>query len=245
MPRDRFFIPGVRAAGDRVELAPDDARKLVTVLRRRSGDRVQLVDAGGTAFAARLDVAGGLVHAILGDPIVAPTAEVGARIVVAQAIPKGQKMDFIVEKATELGVAAIVPVRSERVEGERTAPAKRERWERIAKAAAQQAGRARVPAIEPIAEWDDLCGAFAGYDRVYLAHAGAPAAPLRSHFEGDVPTATTIMIVVGPEGGLAPAEVTRAQAAGAIAISLGTRILRTETAALVVVAALLYARAEL
>jgi 16S rRNA (uracil1498-N3)-methyltransferase len=247
MPRDRFFISGIRAAGERVELAPDDARKLVTVLRRRSGDRVQLVDAGGTAFPARLDLADGLVHAILDAPLALATSETGTRIVIAQAIPKGQKMDFIVEKATELGVAAIVPVRSERVQGERTAAAKLERWQRIAKAAAQQAGRARVPSIEPLVEWAELCAQFAGYDRVYLAYEGAAAVPLRARFEADAPAvaATGIMVVVGPEGGLAPDEVTRARARGALEISLGRRILRTETAALVVLAALLYARAEL
>jgi 16S rRNA (uracil1498-N3)-methyltransferase len=245
MPRDRFFIAGEHAAGDRVALPPDDARKIVTVLRRQSGDRLQIVDGGGTEFAARLDVDGKLVHVLLDAPVASAATETGARIVLAQAIPKGQKMDFIVEKATELGIAAIVPLRSERVTGERTGDHKHERWQRIARSAAQQAGRLLVPRIEPVVDWVSLRATFVDYDRVYLPYERADAAPLRRRFEADAPTAASILIVIGPEGGFSRAEVDMAQAAGALPISLGARILRTETAALVVLAALLYARGEL
>jgi 16S rRNA (uracil1498-N3)-methyltransferase len=245
MPRDRFFVAGRHVAGDRVALAPDDARKLVTVLRRESGDRVQIVDAEGAVFAARLDVGGSLVHALLDAVLAGNQSESEARIVVAQALPKGQKMDFIVEKATELGIAAIVPFRSERVIGERTGDHKRERWERIVRAAAQQAGRQRVPQVEPIADWDGLRATFGEYERVYLAWEGAGGGPLRERFESEARAASTILLVIGPEGGFSAQEVALAQAAGAVPVSLGARILRTETAALALLAALLYARGEL
>jgi 16S rRNA (uracil1498-N3)-methyltransferase len=247
MPRDRFFIAGEHAAGERVALAPDDARKLVTVLRRQNGDRVQVVDAAGAEFAARLDIDGKSVHVLLDAPAPhgAGVPETRARIVLAQAIPKGQKMDFIVEKATELGVAAIVPLRSERVTGERTGDHKQERWQRIARSAAQQSGRSRVPVVEPVVGWDGLRATFVDYDRVYVAWERAGAAPLRERFEADGDVAGPILIVIGPEGGFSAAEVDLAQAGGALPISLGPRILRTETAALVVLAALLYARGEL
>jgi 16S rRNA (uracil1498-N3)-methyltransferase len=153
-------------------------------------------------------------------------------------------MDLIVEKATELGVAAIVPLRSERVIGERTGDAKRERWERLAKTAAQQCGRTSVPAIAPIAEWSDLLARFAEFDRIYLPWELADVRPLREVFDADR-TSTNVLVLIGPEGGFSADEVARAQAAGAHAISLGTRILRTETVALVVLAALQYARGEL
>lgn len=248
MPRDRFFIAREGAAGERIALAPDDARKLVTVLRRQTGDRVQIVDGGGVVFSARLDVDGKLVHAVLDAPAAAGSAEASesrARIVLAQAIPKGQKMDFIVEKATELGVSAIVPLRSARVVGERTGEHKHERWERIAKSAAAQSGRARVPSVTPIADWDELCATFGSYERVYLAWEQAAAAPLRERFEAEARCLASTLLVVGPEGGFSSAEVARAGEAGAVPVSLGARILRTETAALVLLAALLYARGEL
>jgi 16S rRNA (uracil1498-N3)-methyltransferase len=245
MPRDRFFIAGERAAGERVALTPEDARKLVTVLRRQSGDRVRVVDATGTAFPARLDIEGNTVFALLDAPEGRGATETGARIVLAQAIPKGQKMDFIVEKATELGVAAIVPLRSDRVVGERTGDHKQERWQRIARSAAQQAGRSLVPIVERVAGWEQLRPTFVAFDRVYLPWERAGAVPLRERFETEAASAASILIVIGPEGGFSDAEVALAQASGALPISLGTRILRTETAALVVLAALLYARGEL
>ncbi len=242
--RDRFFVEGVHALGERVAFAADDARKIATVLRGRSGERVHVVDSSGAAFAASLDVTGTTVHASLEERIERGAREGTLRVTIAQGIPKGPKMDLIVEKATELGVAAIVPLRSERVVGERTGDAKRERWERLAKTAAQQCGRTSVPRIEAIAEWDALIARFGDFDRVYLPWELADLRPLREVFDADAASAD-VLVLIGPEGGFSAAEVARAEAAGARTISLGTRILRTETVALVVLATLLYARGEL
>jgi len=245
MPRDRFFISGERAVGDRVGLAADDARKIVTVLRARSGDQLQIVDGVGAAFAARLAVEDNAVYALLERRLVPVRTESAARIVIAQAIPKGQKMDFIVEKATELGAAAIVPLRSARVIGDRTGENKRERWQRIAKSAAAQCGRSAVPSIEPIADWVELRAAFGAYQRVYVAWEGAAAVPLRERFEAEAAALSSVLIAIGPEGGFSAEEIGAAEAAGAVPLSLGSRILRTETAALAILVALLYARAEM
>lgn len=245
VPRDRFFIEGVHAVGDRVTLAVDDARKIATVLRKQSGNRVQLVDSGGVAYAATLQVEGKHVEALLDETLDRGAIETGARIVIAQAIPKAQKMDWIVEKATELGAAAIVPLRSARVEGDVARDNKIERWQRIAKSSAQQSGRLAIPVIEPVASWDELAATFPRYDRVYVPWELADPVPLRDRFESEARTAHAILIVIGPEGGFSEDEITRAARAGAVPISLGTRILRTETAALVVLAALLYARGEI
>jgi 16S rRNA (uracil1498-N3)-methyltransferase len=237
--RDRFFVEGVHAVGDRVAFAPDDARKLATVLRKQSGDRVQVVDSGGAAFAATLEVGGRDVAATLDERLDRGEVETALRVTIAQAVPKGQKMELVVEKATELGAHAIVPVRSARVIGHETSPAKVERWRRIAKSAAQQSGRARIPDVADVHGWDALLATFARYDRVYVPWELADPAPLREVFERELPAATSVLIVVGPEGGFSAAEVERARAAGASAISLGRRILRTETAARVVVSAAL------
>ena len=243
--RDRFFVEGVHAVGDRVAFAPDDAHKLATVLRKRTGDRVQVVDSGGIAYAATLDVNGRAVGATLGERLDPADVETALAVTIAQAVPKGHKMDLVVEKATELGAYAIVPVRSARVIGHDTSPAKVERWRRIAKSAAQQSGRVRVPEVADVHDWDALLAKFTRYDRVYVPWELAEPAPLRDVFEGDLAGANSVLVVIGPEGGFAADEVARARDAGAHAISLGRRILRTETAALVVLSAMLYARGEL
>jgi 16S rRNA (uracil1498-N3)-methyltransferase len=243
--RDRFFIEGVHAIGDRVALAPDDARKVATVLRKRSGDRVQVIDSGGSAYGATLDVGERDAHATLDERLDRGEVETALRVTIAQAVPKGHKMDLVVEKATELGAVTIVPVRSARVIGHDTSPAKVERWRRIAKSAAQQSGRVRIPEIADVCDWDALLATFARYDRVYVPWELAAPSPLREVFDGELADARNVLVVIGPEGGFSVDEVERAQRAGARAISLGRRILRTETAALVVLSAILYARGEL
>jgi 16S rRNA (uracil1498-N3)-methyltransferase len=243
--RDRFFVEGVHVLGESVTFAADDARKIATVLRGRTGDRVHVIDSAGSAFAASLEVADGAVTATLAEPIERGTRETAVRLTLAQAIPKGQKMDLIVEKATELGVAAIVPLRSDRVVGERTGEHKVERWQRLAKTAAQQCGRNVIPSVAPIASWDELIATFEAYDRVYVPWELADVRPLRETFDADAPAITSALFVVGPEGGFSAHEVERVVAAGAVVVSLGARILRTETVALAVLAAFAYARGEL
>ncbi len=166
--RDRFFVEGVHAVGARVGFAADDARKLALVLRKRSGDRVQVVDSGGVAYAATLAVEGHDVHARLDELLAREPVETALAITIAQAVPKGQKMDLVVEKATELGAHAVVPVRSARVIGHDTGAAKVERWRRIAKSAAQQSGRTRIPPVADVHDWAALLATFADYDRVYI-----------------------------------------------------------------------------
>jgi len=245
MPRDRFFIEGTHVLGARVVLPADDAHKIATVLRMSSGARIEIVDSAGRAYAATLAVDGKQVAATLDESLARDASEPTLRITIAQGIPKGQKMDLVVEKATELGVHAIVPLRSARVIGETTRENKIERWNRIAKSAAQQSGRLVVPAIAPVSDWPALIATFARYDRVYLPWEAADPAPLRAAIADDVPRAQSMLVIIGPEGGFAGEEVERAVSAGARAISLGRRILRTETAALVVLTALLYERGEL
>ena len=243
--RDRFFVAGVHALGDRVAFAADDAHKLRSVLRKRSGDRVEVVDSGGAAYTALLDIGERAVAALLEASIDRPTAESRLRVTIAQAVPKGQKMDFVIEKATELGVHAIVPVRSLRVIATETGDAKRERWQRIARSAAQQSGRSAVPEIGPIVTWDALLTTFPDYDRVYVPWELAPPAALRDVLAGSVHDAERVLLAIGPEGGFAADEIARATAAGATVISLGRRILRTETAALVLLSALAYERGDI
>lgn len=243
--RDRFFVEGVHARGERVVFAADDARKIVTVLRGKNGESVHVVDSAGAAYSATIEIDGHAVHATLDERLERASRESAAHVTIAQAIPKGSKMDLIVEKATELGAFAVVPLRSQRVLGDATGAHKIDRWRRIAKTAAQQCGRTTVPTVADVASWDDLIATFGSYDRVYLPWELTDPLPLRDALGADAETIASALFIVGPEGGFTSGEVARAVEAGARTISLGTRILRTETVALVVLAAFAYARGDL
>lgn len=239
MPRlSRFFVEHVHATGDRVTIGGSDAHKIVNVLRLRTGDEIEVTDSGGTLFVAGVECDGEAVHATLKTSSQAPAVDV--RIDVAQGIPKGQKMDFVIEKLTELGVETIVPFESEHTVVRDVGSAKLERWRRLAKTAAQQCGRLSIPSIGDPISFEELCGQFSGYDRVLIPWEVAAGEALRDRLPELVAGARSILVVIGPEGGFSHDEVQRAQHAGAHPLSLGRRILRTETAALVMVSILTY-----
>ena len=226
-------------------LRGDDARKLLVVLRARSGDEIDVCDSSGRAFRATLHVEGERARATLQDELAAgrpPSLE----LVLAQGVPKGAKMDFVIEKATELGVARVLPYVSERTQGSSAERAgKLERWRRVARAAAQQCGRRDVPDIEAPVTWAELCAGFGAVDRALVPWELAPGEPLRESLPAILAGARSVLVAIGPEGGLSHAEVERACAAGAVALSLGSRILRTEPAGLVACAAVLYVSGDL
>jgi 16S rRNA (uracil1498-N3)-methyltransferase len=236
----RFFVEGVRELGDEVALAQDDARKARVVLRLRDGDRVEIADSGSQAFVASVAIRGDAVVATLAEAIPDARGET-LRVDVAQAVPKGSKMDFVVEKLTELGVARILPFVSERCVARDAGAPRVERWRRLARAAALQCGRREIPEVAQPSGFDELLARFAGYDLILFAWELAPDRPLRETLPALLAGATRVLAVVGPEGGFSHDEAERAQAAGARQVRLGRRILRTETAALALVAVLEYA----
>jgi len=239
MPARRFFIEGVRAVGERVTIGGADARKIVAVLRLHDGDAIELIDSAGTQFEARLHVEDNAVAASLvaARPI-QPTSL--RSIDVAQAIPKGQKMDFVVEKVTELGAHAILPFTSERSVAHAPGAAKVDRWRRLARTAAQQCGRNSVPDVGAVLSYDELLTRFSTYDAVLFPWELAKAHPLRDTLPAALGHAARVLIVIGPEGGFSHAEAAAAEAQDAHLVSLGPRILRSETAAMVLLAILEY-----
>jgi 16S rRNA (uracil1498-N3)-methyltransferase len=235
----RFFLEGTHAVGDLVALEPSDARKIATVLRMREGGEIEAIDSASVRYRATVELDGANVRARLVETLPARAAS-GLRIVVAQGIPKGQKMDFVVEKLTELGATAILPLRSSRVVAD-ASPAKLERWRRLARAAAMQSGRADVPVVEDPIDVDGLAARCAAADLVLVPWELAEQAPLRETLPGLLAGVRDLVVAIGPEGGFSADEVARLEAAGARAVSLGSRILRTETAAMALLAVLDYA----
>jgi 16S rRNA (uracil1498-N3)-methyltransferase len=235
----RFFIDGTHTCGEEVELHDGDAYKIVRVLRLRSGDVVELIDSAGFIFPARLIISDARVGALLAEPTVG-SVEPTVRITLAQGIPKGQKMDYIVEKTTELGIVRIIPFISERVIGDEPSTSKLERWRRLARTAAQQSGRTYIPPVDVPLSWEALIAAFPAFGIVLLPWELAERVALRTTLPPLLSGAGEALVIIGPEGGITHAEAQAAIAAGAHTVSLGSRILRTETAGVVACAALLY-----
>lgn len=249
MARHRFFLGGaLRAApGDvaSARLEPRDLHHATAVLRLRAGEEVEFVEPGGHVIVSRIETVTPhelRVVVLERSPSPPPVCEA----VLAQGLCKGEKMDAIVRQAVEIGADEIVPVVFERTVvrlDARKRAARTERWQAIAKSAAEQAHRSSIPrVVQPIGV-KPLTDVIAGCDRALVlwedAGAGAPSiggalAGLRARAgEGRTPR---ICLVVGPEGGLTPHEVATLEAAGAVVVTLGDRPLRSETAAIVALA---------
>ena len=230
----RFFCPdGLLPASD-MPLPAAVAHHAERVLRLAVGDPVTLFDGPGGAFAASIRAVGRAALARLG-PRLAIECESPLQITLVQALASGDKMDWVVQKAVELGVAAVQPVAAERsvlkLAGER-ADKRVAHWQQVAVAACEQSGRNRVPVVGeilPLAKY--LARPFDG-TRLILAP-GADGALARKAR----PT-RPLAILIGPEGGWSPAELDLAARAGCEPLALGPRVLRTETAGLAALAAM-------
>lgn len=243
MPTPRFYCESPLRAQSRLDLPEALAHHALRVLRMRDGDALTLFDGTGGEYPATLRVEGRQAWAELGghDP---RESELPGRIVLAQGLPGGDKMDWVVEKAVELGAARLAPIAARRsvlqLTGER-AEKRLAHWRRVARAASEQCGRNRIMQIDrPIrlGEW--------------LAQEGpadaAPALRLLCHPEAEVDLAAALaplrgradmelVLLVGPEGGWSDEELQAARRAGVQAVRFGPRVLRTETAGLALIAA--------
>jgi len=232
--RPRFHVPEA-APGARVDLPDHTAHHAREVLRLRAGAVVRVFDGQGQEFEATLEeVSRKRVLARL-TGAVAPRPESPLRIVLALPPLKGDRMELAIQKATELGVAAIWPVvtaRTDAVGRPALHGSRQDRWEKVASGAAEQCGRALVPAVEATVTLDGLLARPFEGARLALIEDGAGAPPR------EWPRAASILCLIGPAGGWEPTEVERLTRAGFTAARLGPRILRAETAAVAAVTTL-------
>jgi 16S rRNA (uracil1498-N3)-methyltransferase len=231
----RFFVPRQDVVDGKARLQGGEFRHLQRVLRLREGDTVTLFDDTGSEHQGVIVSLSPRVATVRITASAAPARESPLALTLYQGVPKGRKMDVIVEKATELGVVAIVPFVS--AFGTSTAGAaasKLERWQRIALAAAKQSGRTTIPDVRAALTFPEVLAAAGTHDRalLFFEDAGATAIPGRD----PSPSPSSAGIVIGPEGGFSADEVTRALNAGCLVCGLGPRVLRTETAAIVATA---------
>ncbi len=231
----RVHVSGPLAAGQPCTLRGEAARHVVRVLRLGVDDVITVFDGRGAQFYARIQaLARGEVQIVLGEPC-AGEPESDLRLTLAQGVARGERMDWVVQKAVELGVTCIVPVVTERsvVRLDAAQALNRQRhWQAIAVAACEQCGRTWLPEVAapvPLHAWLETLAP--GGLRVLPSLAAAPLAALP-------PAASAVQVLIGPEGGLSPSEADAARARGFQAVGLGPRVLRTETAAVVALALL-------
>lgn len=235
MSSPRFFCPFPLVANQRTELPDSLAHHAVRVLRLRHGSAITLFDGQGGCYPATLEIEGKHAWAHIGEHR-AIEAELPVHTTLVQGIASGDKMDWIVEKAVEMGVSQLVPVTAQRsviqLSGERREKRLRH-WQRIAVAASEQCGRNRIMEVAPpqsLAEW--LSEAQPGLLRLAChpeAHTSLASA-LQAHHG---PLALTI----GPEGGWSDEELALMQSQGLQTVHFGQRVLRTETAGIALMAA--------
>ena len=229
------------APGAAVELPPAVAHQVGRVLRLRPGDRVILLDGGGREAEVALTTFGrdAVRGEVLACLVVPPPP--GPVVTLYQAVLKGERFAWVLQKATELGVAAVVPVVTERTIvpwAEAAEVTRQARWARIVREAAEQCRRATLPTLHPPLRWPDACRRMIDSGAAVLLPWEESDAPLGPALAA-ARAAPAVAVAIGPEGGFAPAEIALAQAAGRDPVSLGPRILRAETAALAVCALLL------
>ncbi len=229
----RFFAE--RVDEKEALLSKEESQHALKVLRMAEGDACQAL-LEGEIYAARIAGCGEQVLLSLGEKLPSPEADV--RITLYQGLPKGDKMEYILQKCTEVGVDRFVPVlfsrcvvKWEKKDNEKKLP----RWQRIVMEAAKQSGRAKVPVVEAPVSVEELCRRMEGHEKVLIPWEEEKGNGIRRFWQGE----KDVAIVIGPEGGMDEKEVEKMKGAAAVSVTLGPRILRTETAGLAAAVSLL------
>lgn len=227
-----FYIEGSGAVGRTASLLSEEAKHAAQVLRMQTGEEAYVVDAGGRRFLAEMqEVSKGACSVLLKEEL--PDNEAPVRITLYQGLPKADKLDLVVQKLTELGAAKIVPVKMERCVvklDEKDGRKRQERLSKIAREAAKQCKRGSAPEVAQPQTWKQLKEDMRKHDLLLVPWEDAAGFSLKAA-HAMMPEAKDIGIVVGPEGGMSADEIAAIEELGAKQITLGPRILRTETAA--------------
>lgn len=242
----RFFVP--QLYNEEMTISGVDARHISKVLRMQPGAQLQVVSDDGVSALAEIVAIDSEQVTVRCLEKLAESHEPKVRLTLAQGLAKGEKMDFIIQKAVEMGAYSIAPVAMEhsvvRLDGTK-ADKKVERWQKIAESAAKQSKRDIIPQVQPVQsmakmlENNDCSTKIIAYeceDRLSLKTA------LHQAEEKGI---TDLLLIIGPEGGISEQELEMAKNAGAMAVSLGRRILRAETAGLVAISAIFYETGDL
>lgn len=241
----RYFIPAEAITGTHIRLTGDEVHHIKNVMRNKPGDRIIVFSEDGYDCVCVIEEMNSRqIDCRLVEKFPSQ-GEPRTRITIAQSLVKGDKLEWIVQKGTEIGASSFQPFRSARsivkinVQKE---PKKRDRWQRIAKEAAEQSHRGKVPAVLPVLSWNAILDEIEKFPLTLIAYekGGMPLKQAMLKFQAD-----EILLLIGPEGGFTEEEIHEAHARGAVPITLGPRILRAETAPLVALSCLLFSRNEM
>ncbi len=233
----RFYADERGVQGDTACLCEEDARHASRVLRMKVGEACELF-AEGRRFSGEIAEIGETVAVRVTGEL--PSTEAKLRITLYQGLPKADKMELIVQKSVELGCAAVVPVAMSRcvvqLDG-KDGRKKQERWQKIAREACKQSGRCEMMQVEEPIPFRAFLERLRGHEAAIVPWEDARGYSL-ARFHGEHPEITDLAIVIGPEGGMSAEEIARMKESGCQSVTLGPRILRTETAGLCAMSAL-------
>jgi len=243
----RFFVSAEEIKNNKAFISGSNAHHLATVLRLKEGAKIIVFDGTGWEYVVVLKkITKELVEGEIEEKRVS-LRETKSEITLIQGIPKGDKMDFIIQKCTELGVAKIIPLITERtvvkLDKERMAK-KQNRWQKIAQEAAKQCQRATVPVISEIYSWPVLLTSLTTSDPAVVLWEEEEARGFKDYLQSK-PELTKLQIIIGPEGGFSQGEIEQLREKGVQSVTLGPRILRTETAGLAALTMVLYQLGDL
>ena len=241
----KFFVSGNQICSNNMKIVGEDVNHIANVLRLKSGEQIIVCNKDtGKSYISKIDEINKdyIICKIVEDII--ESTESYVNIDLFQGIPKMDKMEYIIQKATELGVKNIFPVNLERciVKLDSKSEIKKiERWQKIAEVAAKQSKRDKIPAIKNIVNIKNICQEIKKYDIILIAYENEEKNKLKKVLKDlDREKKLNIGIVVGPEGGLTEKEVQQLTDLGAKSVTLGKRILRTETASLMILSDIIY-----
>ena len=239
----RFFAEPSQIGEKEIRITGPDVNHIRNVLRMRPGEELLIADGTGGEYRC-------LISEIREDEVraeicwkLAGNAELPCEITLFQGLPKGDKMDLIVQKAVELGAYSVIPFAAKRSIvklDDKKAQKRQQRWQAIAKGAAEQSGRSLIPEIGRVRSFTEALEAASALDVVLIPYELEEGMKRSAQLIGNIMPGQSVGIFIGPEGGFEEDEVNRAKESGAEPITLGKRILRTETAGMAVLSILMY-----
>ena len=242
----KFFVASKQIQNEEIYIKDDDVNHIANVLRLKKDDKILVCDKDvGVTYQTQItQISKNMVVCRILNKIQENT-ESKIKVSIFQGLPKADKMEYIIQKTTEIGVKSIIPVEMRRCEvklDEKDGKKKIQRWQKIAEVAAKQSGRDIIPDIQDIINIDELTNMINQFDLVIVAYEEEKNVTLKQILK-NIPTSSKnleIGIVIGPEGGIENQEIEKLKSKGAKIITLGSRILRTETAPIVMLSNIMY-----
>lgn len=244
----RFYVKPEQVQDEKIKIEGQDLNHIKRVLRMVAGDELVICNGQSKDYHCKIsEILDGYVLADIMD-VYDTNTELKCKITLFQALPKSDKMELIIQKAIELGVYEIVPVMTKRtivkLKDKKKEAKKQDRWAMIAESAAKQSGRGIIPRISPVISFEDAIKRGSTMDLALIPYEKAVGIDITRDLMKELKEHKTIGIYIGPEGGFEEAEIKIAKANNIIPISLGKRILRTETASLAILSMMMLALEE-